>query len=62
MFKIKSFIDYITKCKGELKNIKFTTKKELYPRTVGVVAVAGVVSVAFVLLDLIIKSVLFLFY
>jgi len=59
---MQKFKNYLHKCREELKHIKHPTKKELYPRTIGVVAVSSAFALCFVLLDIVIKAVLFLFY
>jgi preprotein translocase SecE subunit len=60
--KVSDFFNYLSKCKAELKHIKYPKKPEIYAKLVGVCIVSGAFSVVFLLIDILFKNTLSLFF
>ncbi len=58
----KEFINYLSKCKAELNHIKYPKKNEVYAKLIGVCVVSGAFSIIFLLIDILFKNTLSLFF
>ncbi len=59
---VKEFINYLSKCKSELNHIKYPKKNEVYAKLIGVCVVSGAFSIIFLLIDILFKNTLSLFF